>query len=162
MCFSLYRKQTMWALLLSHPQFVWGLGQRGMCTFHWEISCQWFTPMTLFLMVGVLQSDNEERRVVRVCMLGLSEQLQLSVTCNASGNLLSATCWLQNCEERLFSREQGLQMWILHFQLIKNHQDVFFMKCVIHKQHNCSQVNFFPWEHQKKQQQTNRVVFNLK
>ena len=39
--------------------------------------------------------------------------------------------------EKSSSRERDLEMWVLHVQLIKNHQDNFFVKCVIHTQHYC-------------------------
>ena len=41
------------------------------------------------------------------------------------------------------SRERDLQMWVLDFQLIKNHQDVFFVNCVIQTKHYCSRNAIF-------------------
>ena len=40
------------------------------------------------------------------------------------------------------SRERDLQMWVLDFQLIKNHQGVF-VNCVIQTKHYCSRNAIF-------------------
>lgn len=63
-----------------------------------------------------------------------------------------------------FSRERDLEMWVLHFQLIKNHQDVFFVRCVIHTQHYCGHCANLFLENTKKTRvkKAKLVVFNPK
>lgn len=60
-----------------------------------------------------------------------------------TGNSLSAARGQRHFEEKSSPRERDLQRWVLHFQLIKNHADVFF-KCVIHIElHGCRNTDFF-------------------
>ena len=57
-------------------------------------------------------------------------------------------------------------MWVLYFQLVKNHQDVFLVKCDIRTQlHYCGRNAIFsPSKRVKKKEKKNAklVVFNLK
>lgn len=62
-------------------------------------------------------------------------------------------------------QERDLQRGVLYFQLLKNIQDVFFVKCVIHTQQYCDRNTiFFSRENTQKTRVKNTKldVFNQK
>ena len=98
----------------------------------------------MLTLIENFRSDNEnEDKDDFVCLVIVCMHVCLWHLTQA-GNSLSATHWQRNFEEKLSSREGDLQTWVLYFQLIKNHREVFFVKFVINTQHYCGRdANFF-------------------
>lgn len=96
-------------------------------------------------MLESFRSENENKDEFELVCLVLIHMGSCPGRVTEVGNWLSAAGhgWQRNFEEKL-SQEPDFQRSVFYFQHIKNHQDVFFVECVIRNHHYCGhKTNYF-------------------
>ena len=90
-------------------------------------------PASVLQLIQSLRSENEN---------------DYEFVCLVIVRMRSCPWHVTQVRKLLSTARRDLQMWVLDFQVIKNSQDVFFFKCVIHSHHDCGDnAIFFPWKH---------------